>query len=151
MTARPAFSIAMTNGSVDAFKELQLRNTLPELGRAVVSEAANRACVILAPAAFAALQEHPSAIHIRLHASLDWRIENYQRENLVDRRCAEKTLKRDDHLTNTWVKTLYHLDIDDPRHFSIVLDASRLSTDRLVDVLLAAGGAAMDARTSTNN
>jgi cytidylate kinase len=39
-----------------------------------------------------------------------------------------------------WVKSLYRVDIDDPRLFSLVLDASRFSPERLVDTLLAAGG-----------
>jgi Cytidylate kinase-like family len=137
-----ALSMAMTTGSLEAFQELQLRHTLPELGRAVVGDAARRPCVIFAAAAFAALPEHPSAIHVRLRAPLDWRIANYQREHLVDRRCAEKTLKHDDHLRHKWVKTLYHVDIDESRLFSVVLDASRFSTDRLVETLLMAGGVA---------
>jgi hypothetical protein len=137
-----ALSMAMTTGSLDAFQELQLRKTLPELGRAVVGDAARRPCVIFAAAAFAALPEHPSAIHVRLRAPLDWRTANYQREHLVDRRCAEKKLRHDDHLRHKWVKTLYHVDADDSHHFSMVLDASRFSTDRIVETLLAAGGVA---------
>jgi hypothetical protein len=137
-----ALSMAMTTGSLDAFQELQLRHTLPELGRAVVGDAARRPCVIFAGAAFAALPEHHTAIHVRLRAPLEWRIANYQREHLVDHRCAEKSLKHDDHLRQKWVKTLYHVDIDESRFFSIVVDASRFSIDRLVETLLAAGGVA---------
>jgi hypothetical protein len=137
-----ALSMAMTTGSLDAFQELQLRHTLPELGRAVVGDAARRPCVIFAGAAFAALPEHHTAIHVRLRAPLEWRIANYQREHLVDHRCAEKSLKHDDHLRQKWVKTLYHVDIDESRFFTIVVDASRFSIDRLVETLLAAGGVA---------
>ena len=96
--------------------------------------------MIYAPAAFAALSQHPSAVHARLWAPLEWRVATYQRENFVDRRCAEKALKRDDHDKRAWVKSLYHVDIDDLRLFSLVLDASRFSPDRLVQTLLAAGG-----------
>jgi cytidylate kinase len=135
-----ALSMAMTTGSVDAFQELQLRQTLPELGRSAVADAARYPCVIFATAAFAALPEHPSAIHVRLHAPFDWRIASYQREHLVDRRCAEKALKRSDHLNHTWVKTLYRVDVDDSRLFSVVVDASRFSPERVVEMLLAAGG-----------
>jgi hypothetical protein len=135
-----ALSMAMTTGSVDAFQELQLRQTLPELGRAVVADAARYPCVIFATAAFAALPEHPSAIHIRLRAPLGWRITSYQREHLVDRHCAEKALKRSDHLNHAWVKTLYHVDVDDSRLFSVVVNASRFSPERVVEILLAAAG-----------
>lgn len=96
--------------------------------------------MIYAPAAFAALTEHPSAVHVRLRAPLEWRISACKREQLVERRCAEKALKRDDHGKRAWVKSLYHVDIDDLRLFSLVLDASRFSRGRLVEAMLAAGG-----------
>src|SRR5712692_5748364 len=62
-----ALSMALTTGSAGAaaLHELELRHKLPELGRAVIGAAARRPCVILAPAAFAALPEHPGAIHVR--------------------------------------------------------------------------------------
>lgn len=135
-----ALSTAISVGSTEAFQEIELRQKLPALGRAVFGQAARSPCVIYLPAAFAALSDHPSAIHVRLRAPLDSRIAAYQREHLVDRRCAEKTLKRDDHRKQAWVRSLYHVDIDDPRRYSLVLDTSRFSPDRLVDVLLAAGG-----------
>jgi hypothetical protein len=135
-----ALSTAITACSVDAFREIELRQKLPDLGRAVVAEAARSPSVIYAPAAFAALPQHNSAVHVRLWAPFEWRIATYQRENVVDRHRAEKALKQDDHRKRAWVKSLYRVDIDDPRLFSLVLDASRFSPERLVDALLAAGG-----------
>jgi hypothetical protein len=135
-----SLSAALSVGSAEAFKEVELRQQLPELGRALLGETARSPCVIYLPAAFAALQDHPSAIHVRLCAPLECRISAYQRENLVDRRCAEKKLKHADHRTQAWVKSLYRVDIDDARRFSLVLDASRFSRERLVEILLAAGG-----------
>lgn len=135
-----ALSTAITAGSADAFREVELRQNLPALARVVVAEAARSPGVIYVPAAFAALSEHPSAVHVRVRAPLEWRIATYQREHLVDRRCAEKALKRDDHRKQAWVRSLYRVDLDDARHFSLVLDASRFSPQRLVETLLAAGG-----------
>jgi Cytidylate kinase-like family len=134
-----ALSTAITTGSPDVFREIQLRKTLPTLGRAVLEEAAHAPCVIYAAAAFAALSTHCSAIHVRLWAPLEWRTAAYQRRHLVDRRCAEKTLRHDDHREQAWVKSLYGVDLDDPQHFSLVLDASRFSPERLVETMLAAG------------
>jgi hypothetical protein len=135
-----ALGTAITIGSAEAFHEIELRQKLPDLGRAVLGEAARSPCVIYAPAAFAALPRHPSALHVRLHAPLEWRIAAYQREHVVDRRCAAKSLKHDDHSQRAWVKSLYRVDIDDPRLFSLFLDVSRFSPDRLVQTLLAAAG-----------
>jgi hypothetical protein len=77
---------------------------------------------------------------VRLLAPFDWRIAAYQREQIVDRRCAEKALKRDDQRQRAWVKSLYHVDIEDARLFSLVLDASRFTPEPLLQTLLAAGG-----------
>ena len=135
-----ALSTAISVGSAEAFREIELRQKLPALGRAILGDAARSPCVIYVPAAFAALQDHPSAIHVRLRAPVERRIVSYQRERLVDRHCAEKALKHDDHRMQAWVKSLYRVDIDDPQRFALVLETTRFSPDRLVDLLLAAGG-----------
>src|SRR6478752_6177296 len=117
-------SLAMIGtGSALALSELEFRRTLPELGRAVLGEAARSSCVILAQSAFLGLRDHVSAIHVRIHAPLKWRIDAY---------------KHDDHMTRTWVKTMYHANLDDYSLFSVVVDASRFSTERLVEMLSAA-------------
>jgi len=140
-----ASSMAMTSGpaAATAAQELKLRQKLPELGRSVLTEAAREPCVIFAPAAFAALRDHPAAIHIRLHAPLACRIAAYQRDHVVDRAHAEKAIKRDDHAKSAWVRSLYRADLDDDRVFTLALDVSRFTPERLVAVLLAAGGAAI--------
>ena len=135
-----SLSAALSVGAAEAFQEVELRHRLPELGRTVLGEAARTSCVIYVPAAFAALPDHPAAVHVRLGAPLECRIASYQREHLVDRRCAEKALKRDDHRRQAWVKSLYRVDIDDARRFSLVLDTSRFSPERLTEILLAAAG-----------
>jgi cytidylate kinase len=121
-------------------RQLQLQHALPELGRAVAAQAAREPCVIAAAGAFAAMHEHPCAVHVRLRAPLECRIARYAREQLMNQRCAEKAVRGDDHRKRAWLRSIYHVDIDDPRHFAVVLDASRFSTDRLVETLLALGG-----------
>jgi cytidylate kinase len=137
-----ALSMGMTTSSVAAaaLPEIQLRQKLPELGRAVFNEVARQPCVILSPAAFAVLAEHPGAVHVRLHAPLEVRIAACQREQLVDRGQAEKALSHDDHVKSDLVRSLYHVKIDDDRRYALVLDTGRFSPERLIEILLAAGG-----------
>lgn len=135
-----ALSIATGLGSAEAFLELNRRRQLPDLGRRVLREAARSARVIRAPAAFAALGDHPGAVHARIRAPLEWRVEAHRREHLLDQQRALRAVKHDDHEKHAWVHWLYHVDVDDPAQFTLVLDAGRLATDRMVDVLLAAGG-----------
>jgi hypothetical protein len=136
-----AFNMAITTGAGSAaLQELQFRHKLPELGRAILAKAAQQPCVILAPAAFAALAEHPRAIHVRLRAPVGCRIAAYQHDHLVDRACAEKTIKRDDHARRDWVRSLFQVEIEDDRHFALVLDTSRFTAERSIEILLATGG-----------
>jgi cytidylate kinase len=134
-----AMGLAFT-GAPEVVRELELKKTIARLAREVLSEAVHQPSVILAPAAFAALQNHPSAIHVSLRAPLAWRIETYGRENLVDRHRAERAVKHEDHVRRTWAKALYHVDADDPGHFSLIVDASRLPVDRIADAVLASAG-----------
>ena len=135
-----ALSAAMMSGAPQAFQELQLRQTLPSLGRAVLRQAARGSAVVVANAAFAALAEHPGALHVRLRAPFRWRVEEVRRRDLVDAERAKRVVRHDDQLQRHWVRALYDADVDDPAGFGLVIDASRLSRERIVEMLLAAGG-----------
>ncbi len=127
--------------SSDAVRRLQLQHALPKLGRAVAASAAQCCCVLVGPGAFAALGDHPAAVHVRLRAPFDWRVSTYGRTHLVNRKSAEKAVRHDDHVKRAWLRSIYRVDIEDPRHYGLVVDASRLSQERLVETMLAAGGA----------
>ena len=58
-------------------------------------------------------------MHVRLWAPLKWRIGAYQRDCIVDAHCAEKAVKHADHLQRVWVKSLYGVDIEDCRRFTL--------------------------------
>jgi hypothetical protein len=135
-----ALGAAIATGAPDAVHEFQLRKSLPDLGRAILREAARRPAVILAPAAFAAFPDDAPAVHVRLRAPFEWRVAECQRQEVVDRDAAEKSIRDDDDQKRAWVRTLYHVDLDDPTRFSLVLDVSRFAPDRVVDILLAAAG-----------
>jgi hypothetical protein len=137
-----ALGLAMTYGAPDAFRELELRRTLPELGRKVVGEIARRPAVILASAAAQTLPDHPGAVHARLWAPKEWRVAAYSRSEMVDRARAARELAHADHVERNWVHALFDVRVDDLAVYTVVLDASRLAPDRIVDVLLAAAGAA---------
>jgi cytidylate kinase len=133
-----ALSAACAAGAPDAFRELRLRHDLPAIGHTVIEQAARCPAVIFAPAAFAAIRDHPWAVHVRLRAPFEWRVAAYQREELVDHRSAAKAVRHDDDHKRTWTRTLYHVDIDDQTNYSLVVDVSRFPADRVVDMLLAA-------------
>ncbi|HZO34075.1 MAG TPA: cytidylate kinase family protein [Gaiellaceae bacterium] len=145
-----SFATGTGAGAAAAYAELKLRRELPELGRRLVAEAARRPCVIQSSAAFAALPDHPGAVHVRIRAPFACRVAKYQHEELVDRQHAEKALRHAERLEHAWVKFLYGVEVDDPAGYGLILDASRLSQDRLVETLLAAGGVRAGSLVTTN-
>ena len=97
--------------------------------------------MILAPAAFAGLREHPSAVHVRLRAPFDWRVGRVAREQLLDRKKAEKVVRHDDHVQRASGQGRVPREHRrEPCAFTLVIDVSRLAPDRIVDLMLAAGG-----------
>ena len=119
----------------DVLSDLELRRTLAARARTLLAEVARTPCVIIATAAFAVLDDHPAAIHARVWAPFDWRVEHHHREHLVDRRAAQAAVKHDDKLQRAWAKTLYNADLTDARPFTLTLDASRLSQEQIIDIL----------------
>jgi hypothetical protein len=136
-----ALAAAMTYGAPEAFRELELRRTLPDLAKRVMGEVARHPAVILAAAAASTLADHPGAVHVRLWAPKEWRAAAYSRTEMVDREKAAHEVARADHVERAWVHALFDVRVDDPTLYTICLDASRLGVDRIVGVLSAAGDA----------
>ncbi len=53
--------------------------------------------------------------------------------------CGEEG-KHDDHAKRVWVRTLFHLDLEDTSLFSVALDVSRFTTEQVAGILRSAGG-----------
>ena len=86
------------------------------------------------------LSSQSCTVHARLWAPQDWRVAAYARTEVVDRAKAAHELAHADHVERAWVRALFDVRVDDPALYTVVLDASRLAPDRIVEVLLAAGG-----------
>jgi hypothetical protein len=135
-----SLAVAMTYGAPGAFREFELRRTLPELGRKVMHEVARNPAVVLASGAAFALADHPSAIHARLWAPVEWRVAACARTQMVSKEKAAHAVPHADHVEHTWIRALFDVRVDDPALYTVFIDASRLSPDRIVDLLLAAAG-----------
>jgi cytidylate kinase len=142
-------ALAGSLGMAEAIAERAFLLNLPDVARTIINRAAHTPCVIYLAAAFAVVPDHSNAVHVRTRAPYRWRVSNYQREHLVDRRRAEKTIRSDDRRQHACVRALWHLDADDDSHYTVVLDASRLPDDRLVRILLNA--AAINGRVSNSD
>ncbi|HWQ23917.1 MAG TPA: cytidylate kinase-like family protein [Gaiellaceae bacterium] len=123
-----------------AVAELVRQPTLRAVTERVVHEAARQRCVVLGRGGFIILADHPGAIHIRLHAPLEWRTARYAREECVSREEARKALLAEDRARDAYLRRLYGRHFADLRGFHLVIDASRFSTRTIVEMALVAGG-----------
>lgn len=127
-------------GAAEALEELTALNRLSERGRDVLEQLGHERCVIYAPSA-AALVQNPSALHARLWAPLEWRIDRYARDHVINAENARDQVRQLDRLQHEFAHRLFDLDLDDLRRFTVAINASLLGHDQTVAALLSAGGA----------
>lgn len=121
-------------------EELTALNRLSERGRDVLEQLGHERCVIYAPSAVALVQ-NPAALHVRLWAPLEWRIESYARDHVVSAEKARDQVRQLDRLQHEFAHRLFDLDLDDLRRFTVAINASLMGRDQIVAALLSAGGA----------
>jgi len=103
-------------------------------------QAARRPCVILGHGAYVALADHPGARHVSIRAPRRWRARRLAAERCVPVGSARRELARSDRRRRVAARRLAGAGADDASRFHLVCDASRLSEDQLVDMLLLLGG-----------
>jgi len=93
-------------------------------------------------------------LRLRLVAGEDYRVERLARRDQLSEAEARAHIRESDSSRRQFVEKLLHADVDDPRHYDIVLNAERIRADRLTDLALealatrealAAGSAAAEA------
>ena len=136
MAARPGPEMALELRRLDDARRA--------VGR-VVHEAARTPCVIFGRCAFELLASHPGALHARLWAPLQWRVERVARTRCSSLGEARRRLiraERDRLRANRWL--LRRRGPATPVH--VACDASRLAPEAIVELLLAAAGRETAAR-----
>jgi cytidylate kinase len=133
-----AMGVGASLAVMGAMEEIGLRGALLRQWACLIAEAARGPAVILAASAFTALRDHPAAVHARICAPLDWRVEMYARRHLIDARMARRIVRADDRRQHGLARTV-GVNIDDPANYCLVIDARRLGQERSVGTLLAAG------------
>jgi len=82
----------------------------------------------------------PHVLHVRLVAPLDDRIDRICRDDRKSPAEALAFCREEDAARARYVKTYYHADIDDPQHYHLVINTSRVGYDNtarlIADALL---------------
>lgn len=103
--------------------------------RALASESKDKDLIILGMGGSVLLANFPGAIHIRVTASEETRINTIARRYRITNEEALEVLNIADRKHKRFVHTLYGKDITSPEYFDLILNTDRLSVDECVDVI----------------
>ncbi len=102
----------------------------------IIYELASRGnAVFLGRGSFILLREFKSALHIRVTASLEKRIQNLMERGL-GREAAIKAIHRSDHERGAFLKFAFGVDWENPELYDLVLNMDHLTIDLATDTVL---------------
>ena len=84
------------------------------------------------------LAERPRTLHVFVRAPLEARLRRVIEWEKLTRPDAERRITGMDRLRSDYVRTFYHADWRDPKHYHLVVDSSVWSDDATADLILGA-------------
>jgi cytidylate kinase len=113
------FFKGLVGGPMDQYKleksTFALIRTLASIGKVI----------LVGRAGASATRDVPGGVRVRLQAPIRWRIENMMSLMSLGRPEAEDLVKRQDHERARLARDFFDQDVDDPRLYDLVIDASQ--------------------------
>jgi cytidylate kinase len=94
-------------------------------------------CVILGHAAAIVLADRPDALHVRLDAAVDGRINAAMAQHGITRNAAAKAQKQNDKLRAGYVQHFYRCDPASSKLYHLTIDTVRLGWERTEELIVA--------------
>jgi cytidylate kinase len=104
----------------------------------ILDIASRESLIIMGRAARWILGLRPDALHVRLVAPLEARVERYAERERTDRKTARNVVQSTDRARAAHVQRYYQVDWDDPQNYHLILNTGLLSIAAAVDLILAA-------------
>ncbi|HET6531444.1 MAG TPA: cytidylate kinase-like family protein [Actinoplanes sp.] len=101
-----------------------------------VTDAAREGGVIVGRNGALILADRPGALHIRLDAPMQWRVDRAARSGGITPDRAAKRQRREDDLRADMSIRLYGWDPRDPTRYDLVLNTGLLGVDACVDIIM---------------
>lgn len=79
-----------------------------------------------------------NVLNVRLIGSYEQRLKNICESMQLSEKMAQSLLKHEDHGRRSYVKQHYHADIDDPKHYDLVINTDHFGDNEVVQMLLSA-------------
>lgn len=98
--------------------------------------AAKSKAVILGRGGSQILRDHRDALHVRIVADREDRLKHLMKEQNVDLAKAEELLTRKDEAAANFIYDFFDTDWNDPHHYHLVLNTSRITPDKCITMIL---------------
>ena len=103
----------------------------------VIREIATKSkAVILGRGGSQILRDRTDALHIRIVADHEERLKHVMQEQSLDREKAEELITRKDAAAANFIYDFFDTDWNDPHHYHLVLNTSRISPDKCITMIL---------------
>lgn len=136
LTFAPALqTVASAPAPVDAIDD---RHYLEATEQVIREQAVRGNAVILGRAAAVVLRDEPRALHVRLTGPVERRIAQVMHHERVDRATAERRVRDNDRARDAYVRQFYRVDASDPSLYHLMIDATVLDADTVVDLIVQA-------------
>lgn len=104
----------------------------------LIKEHAEHGAVILGRAGAVILQDHPGAVHVRLHGPAERRVAKAMELESLGRADAERLRKEGDRAREAYVRHFYNRDAKDPSLYHLMIDSTALSPEAVIEIIVAA-------------
>lgn len=84
------------------------------------------------------LREMPNALHVRTIAPLELRIERVMESEGLIREAASKRVREEDHHRETFFRKFFHVSVDDPFQYHLILNTGKVSYEGAAQAIVAA-------------
>ena len=106
-----------------------------EMATSIKALAEQGNCIIVGSGAAILTSDHSHALHIRLKASLNFRVERIKHALSLSREEALKVTQEKDDSRYEMVQTFTQQNVNDPGFYDIIIDNERFSAEQIVDLI----------------
>lgn len=104
--------------------------------RVIIKLADRGNVVIMGRGAQCILKDHPNALHLKLYAPLEKRIEYVAKIENITHKAARKKVEEVDERKKNFLKHYYNENIDDPELYHLLLNLGRFSLEQTTDIIV---------------
>ncbi len=98
--------------------------------------AASRSIVIFGRGSQFILRDYPGALHILVVAPLEVRVKRVMQNLKSDEDTAKREIARFDNSGREFIKRYFHAELEDPRHYDLVINSEHLSFDAAASIVI---------------